>query len=194
MKITKKSSWKDSKPCKLCGTPGHTKTFCFMNKKTPIKQSTKPLKRTPIKARGKKASKWSIARKHYLKHNPADKDGNRICGICKKPVHESEITIDHILPRTRRPDLIFTQSNLQPAHAKCNESKASTVDDEFDSYGKVQRRRQTEAWLFVMNTPDLNDRRENVSGLIANATDETILRDLHTELEFIDKLLKERLQ
>lgn len=102
-------------------------------------------------------------------------------------------TVDHVIPRTKRPDLIHVQSNLQEAHGSCNSDKGSTVEVEFDSYGKVQRRRQTEAWLFVMTTDDLMARNLELLDMLEDATDPVIITDIQHELDFIEKLRKERL-
>lgn len=102
------------------------------------------------------------------------------------------VTVDHIIPRTKRPDLIHVQSNLQKAHGKCNEEKRSRVDEDYDTYGKVQRRRQTEAWLFVMSTDELMVRYLELLDLMEAAEDDIILRDLQIELDFVQKLQDER--
>ncbi len=101
-------------------------------------------------------------------------------------------TVDHKIPRTKRPDLIHVQSNLQEAHESCNSDKGSTVEEDFDDYGKVQRRRQTEAWLFVMSTDELMVRYLELLDIMETTTDPTILRDLQIELDFVQKLQDER--
>lgn len=37
----------------------------------------------------------------------------------------SDVEIDHILPRSNRPDLAFSPDNMQPVHSICNYRKGS---------------------------------------------------------------------
>lgn len=73
---------------------------------------------------GKIGRKWIEYRKGWFERH-LSKDGYYICGICSTPVHESEVVLDHILPRSHRPDLRFTDSNIQPSHYLCNSAKGS---------------------------------------------------------------------
>jgi len=50
---------------------------------------------------------------------------NGLCGICHKPIPLEEVTIDHILPKSRGG--LMTFENTQPAHADCNVKKADKV-------------------------------------------------------------------
>ncbi len=68
---------------------------------------------------------WLKIKKKWKKLNPPNHEGYYTCGICKRAVHYTEVEIDHILPRSARPDLRFTMSNLQPAHHLCNFKKGS---------------------------------------------------------------------
>ena len=197
------------KPCKVCGQYGHTPTFCFQNKKTVIKPNKTPMKRTRLKKIGKKTIRWQATKKTFFKLNPPDEQGYHWCEIkpCLLPnvpmvspgderlEEGAEIcTVDHKLPRSKRPDLIHVQSNLQKAHMKCNEEKRSTVSEDYDSYGKVQRRRQTEAWLFVMSKDDLMVRYLELLDMMEKADDDIIIRDLQMEIDFIEKLREQRLK
>lgn len=66
---------------------------------------------------------WLKIRAEFLKQNPANHEGYRLCGICAQPVHISETEVDHIIGRdgTHFSDL----SNLQPVHPICNRRKGS---------------------------------------------------------------------
>lgn len=210
MKRKRNSRIKQKKPCAECGGYGHTATFCFQRKKTVIKPSKNPMKRSRIKKIGKRTIRWIQTKEIFFATNPPDENGYYWCKIkpCKKPnvplvapgdprLREVDsgvelCTVDHIIPRSKRQDLIHVQANLQEAHEICNEEKKSTVDGEYDSYGKVQRRRQTEAWLFVMSNDDLAARYLELLDLMETADDDIIIRDLQIEIDFIDKLKKER--
>ena len=74
---------------------------------------------------GKRTKKWLKVRAEWVELNKPDFDGYYLCGICSRPVHESEVEIDHILPKSSRPDLSYCHDNLQPAHPICNYIKGS---------------------------------------------------------------------
>lgn len=82
------------------------------------------MKRSRINPIGKIGKRWIEFRKQWLKDNPS-KDGYYICAGCGYPVHEEEVVLDHILPRSFRPDLRFDPSNIQPMHWHCNSEKGS---------------------------------------------------------------------
>lgn len=46
------------------------------------------------------------------------------CWICKQPGADS---VDHVLPRSKYPELTWDLSNMQPAHGGCNSSKGATA-------------------------------------------------------------------
>jgi 5-methylcytosine-specific restriction endonuclease McrA len=220
--LQKRNSPIKSNPCKECGSIYHTRAFCPRVKKTGIKQSAfkqssnvirpnkHPMKRSRLKKNGKKSDRWKKTKEIFFAENTGDSNGLYWCKIkaCPKKhvpmvaprdprLNEADAevelcTVDHKIPRTKRPDLIFVQSNLQEAHGSCNSDKGSTVEVEYDDYGKVQRRRQTEAWLFVMSTDDLMARYLELLDMMEKATDDVIIRDLQHEIDFIEKLRNER--
>jgi 5-methylcytosine-specific restriction endonuclease McrA len=107
--------------------------------KTP--PARKPLiRRVQINKFGKQAQRWQVVRALWFKNNPPNEYGWYVCGICKNPVHFTKVTLDHILPRSRRPDLRYEPSNLQPAHWICNSQKGSKVlaDEEDEAIDLVE--------------------------------------------------------
>ncbi len=80
-----------------------------------------------MKARGKISDKWTKARRDFLAANPPNHEGYYACSLCPRWIHQDEITVDHIIPRSRAPELRFEFSNLAFAHAECNAAKGSTV-------------------------------------------------------------------
>jgi len=56
-----------------------------------------------------------------------ERDGN-ICGICKKEIRSGRFTIDHKIPRSKGGRNLL--SNLQLAHAKCNNLKSDAIEFE----------------------------------------------------------------
>jgi hypothetical protein len=103
-------------------------------------------------------------------------------------------TVDHVIPRTKRPDLIYEQTNLQEAHGSCNSDKGSNVEDgvEFDSYTLVQSRRMRHAQLFTLNSDGLRDKLVELESTIGDMKDHQ-QREYQTDIEFIKKELETRL-
>jgi 5-methylcytosine-specific restriction endonuclease McrA len=87
----------------------------------------KGLPKTAIKKTGKLGLKWLAFRKAWLAANPPDWKGEYTCGICGRPVHISEVTLDHIIPRSRDPRRCFDPENIQPSHGECNLIKGSRI-------------------------------------------------------------------
>lgn len=79
----------------------------------------------PLKVRGKKFKAWEKYRMDWFKDNPPTHAGYYNCGICYKPVHIDETTLDHIQPRSSQPNLTLEKTNIQPTHWKCNSEKGS---------------------------------------------------------------------
>lgn len=72
-------------------------------------------------------AKLTRIRKRWRKLNPPNHQGYYTCALCFRWVHESEMSLDHILPRSRRPDLVLEITNLQPTHYLCNSKKGSRI-------------------------------------------------------------------
>lgn len=81
----------------------------------------------PIRKVGKKGLKWIAFRRNYLKHHPANHQGYYTCFYCQRWIKEAEITLDHYIPRSRRPDLVFDESNIVLCCGSCNTEKGSRV-------------------------------------------------------------------
>lgn len=97
--------------------------------KGPIPKPGKRKKKTLTRIRrvGKVSREWLAFRKTWLAANPPDDKGEYTCGICKRPVHRLEVTLDHKIPRSRAPELRFSASNIQPSHGDCNLKKGSRI-------------------------------------------------------------------
>ena len=66
---------------------------------------------------------WLAFRRRWLKDNPPLDNGYYMCAICGDWVESSEVTLDHIEPRTA--ENIYRSDNIQPAHGACNYNKGS---------------------------------------------------------------------
>lgn len=92
----------------------------------------KPNRRgSSLKYLGKVASDWQFTRKQWLGSHEPDHAGFYICGLCGRHVHVSEVVLDHIMPRSKAPELEFELSNLQPAHQLCNGLKGSKTMEQW---------------------------------------------------------------
>lgn len=112
------------RPCKICGIVGHTATFCFDRPKKPFKQTKikKITRNKPLRRLGKIGKKWLQFRAQWFIDNPAD---YYICYICGDRLTRRETTLDHVIPRSNRPDLRFDPSNIEPCCWRCNAEKGS---------------------------------------------------------------------
>lgn len=80
------------------------------------------------RGRDAKAKEWLKFRRRYLKIVRPDDFGYYKCALCHMVVNEKDVTLDHIIPRSRRPDLVFEFSNIQLTHYSCNAEKGSHVE------------------------------------------------------------------
>jgi 5-methylcytosine-specific restriction endonuclease McrA len=76
---------------------------------------------------GKVGKEWAKARRQWFKDHPGEYFycSLRISKQCPGATRREETTLDHIISRSRRPDLRFDPDNLQPACQWCNAEKGS---------------------------------------------------------------------
>lgn len=103
--------------CKICDSDDHTAFYC----KEKAKSST-PKQYKNLKMNGKYHKQWLKVRKQWFKDHPQDW---YVCYICHKSLVPAETTLDHVIPRSRRPDLRYEPSNLKPCCWPCNTEKGS---------------------------------------------------------------------
>lgn len=96
--------------CITCGKKSYN-PYCFQHKP-----------RKPISQRGKHSKLWQGTRLKWLEINKA---AYYNCYICGKLLTQGELTLDHVLPRSARPDLRYDLKNLKPCCFKCNSEKGS---------------------------------------------------------------------
>lgn len=71
-------------------------------------------------------AQWLICRAEWLELNPPDiEDLYYQCALCPYTIHKDEVTLDHIITRSRNKTLKYTHSNLQPTHWSCNAARGS---------------------------------------------------------------------
>lgn len=74
---------------------------------------------------GKKKRDWIAFRKKWIKNNPPNHEGYYICYMCGIWVIPQDMELDHVLSRSRHPELVFDESNIRPSCHICNHKKGS---------------------------------------------------------------------
>ena len=108
--------------CRYCLKTGHTAFYCPSRPRKPL-QAKKPMRK-----RGKHFKQWMDTRDKWLEQNKAP---YYFCYICDKMMTRTELTLDHIESRSRRPELRYVLKNLRPCCAKCNTEKGSLGLEEY---------------------------------------------------------------
>lgn len=117
------------KPCKFCKQIGHFPYECRVNPKVILKRQA-GMKRTPINKVGKNTKQWLITRATWIRKNPADKYGYWYCYLrihewCPGRLTIKNITLDHVVSRSKDSKARFDLDNLRPACIYCNNKKGS---------------------------------------------------------------------
>jgi 5-methylcytosine-specific restriction endonuclease McrA len=81
--------------------------------------------------RGKVYTSWSAAKRAWHKQNPPNFQGYYICHYCGVWIERKATSLDHLIARSRAPELRFELSNLVPACISCNTTKGSLDHDEY---------------------------------------------------------------
>jgi 5-methylcytosine-specific restriction endonuclease McrA len=100
--------------CRYCDSEDHTIFYCPVKPKNLIK---------PIG--GKYYQKMVKIRKEWYRQNLPDHSGYYYCAYCGKAITRAETELDHVLSRSRHPELRFELSNLKPSCHNCNVEKGS---------------------------------------------------------------------
>lgn len=105
--------------CKHCGGSSHTSLMC----------QKKPRKRLKPEAEKTKYKRTETTREWY-RLNPPDEKGLWYCYLqispkCPFKLTRSTITLEHVRPKVRAPELKYETSNLKPSCMFCNSKKQS---------------------------------------------------------------------
>lgn len=65
------------------------------------------------------------SRRQKIRRQLLPKGVNVKCWICGQ---DGADQLDHKLPRSKHPELVWDLANIVPAHADCNNAKSDTVD------------------------------------------------------------------
>ena len=115
--------------CNNCGIT-HTSIMCFNKPRIPI--------------RPKPNLTWDQTVDRWYALNPPDENGNWICylqiaDLCPKLLDKEQITLEHVIPKSRGKKYKYNVNNIRPACVYCNSLKGSrTLEDLVLDYPKVQ--------------------------------------------------------
>jgi len=115
------------KNCSYCGGEGHTAFLCYQRRKS------EHLKRTKLRPESKATnSKRAILRNTFFANNPPDNQGGYSCYLqihssCPKWVSKKQVTLEHVLPRAKYPELKYNVLNIMPSCTFCNATKLSST-------------------------------------------------------------------
>ena len=68
-----------------------------------------------------RSAEWKLLREQIMNQH------QNVCRMCNRVLDRSEITIDHIMPRSKFPDLPLVANNMQVLCRPCNSSKGARV-------------------------------------------------------------------
>ena len=103
----------------------------FLKRKKPLKRSTKPLKRTPLKRSTKPIRKVSAKQAKKMRDFRQGITGEEMCAKCG---NEPGTDPDHILKRSKRPDLVGDPSNRRMLCRSCHREVTDFPDVEGESF------------------------------------------------------------
>lgn len=70
------------------------------------------------------SSEWRLVREQVIQEQ------GRVCQECRRRITEdSDVTVDHIKPRSKFPQLALEKSNLQVSCRRCNSAKGATYNE-----------------------------------------------------------------
>lgn len=112
------------KKCKHCERMGH---FPYQCPSRPRKE----FKRTPLKKLGRQGLQWIDTRAQWIEDNPPPIEGRywecylRIHPWCPVRIDIDNLTLDHVVSRSRDASKRHSADNLRPACGFCNTMKGS---------------------------------------------------------------------
>jgi len=92
-----------------------------------------------MKRLGKVGKQWIADRKEWISNNPPNHQGYWECYLkiapdCLGSIDIDQLTLDHVVSRTRSPDKRRNQTNFKPACGPCNQLKGSRDLEELHGY------------------------------------------------------------
>lgn len=116
--------------CSYCGGDNHNSLTCYKKRK---KDHAELKRRAPLRRESKAhASKRAILYNTFFANNPPDELGGYTCYLqiskyCPKWLSQQNVTLEHVLPRSKFPELRWVSDNIKPACEFCNKTKMSNT-------------------------------------------------------------------
>lgn len=115
--LRRKALQSKREPCKWCGGKDHLSFTCYIRPKHPLLKESKT-------ARSKRQSMASV----WFRKNPPDENGNWICYLqitrrCPRILTRETITLEHVYPKAKYPELKYKIENIKPSCVFCNKEK-----------------------------------------------------------------------
>ncbi len=117
-----------TKDCSYCGAQNHTAFLCYKRRK-----SEQGMRKKSLRPESKAAnSKRAILRNTFFADNPPDKQGGYTCYLqihhsCPIWIPKERVTLEHVLPRAKYPELKYNVLNIKPSCDICNAAKLSNT-------------------------------------------------------------------
>lgn len=140
-----------AKPCKWCKEkqPKHYAFQCKLNPRNQVRlqPSTRPLKRVKtIRPESYKSKqKREATSVLWFELNPPDSKGYWYCYLrispnCLYKLDRRDVTLEHVRPKARAPELKYEVTNLKAACANCNGLKLTQdLEDLVDEFPHLQQ-------------------------------------------------------
>lgn len=129
--------------CEVCGVRAYSNRCVRHKVKKPLERAFAPPRKKPlprparqIAPESKKAYRARVATyKSWMKANPSDEHGYWTCylhisQLCPVRLTRSMLTLEHVQPKVKRPDLKYDIGNIRPSCKFCNKLKGSRTPEQ----------------------------------------------------------------
>ncbi len=143
--------------CSFCGSISHNSIRCY--KKQIASLRDKPhKKKKPIRKEIPIANnKRQLLKTTFFANNPPDEKGGYTCYLqisphCLKWISKPYVTIEHVYPRQKFPELKYIPENILPSCEFCNKTKMSNTPEQLAIFfPNIKVMLETKEWLKFMN-------------------------------------------
>lgn len=123
----KKVDHRNNKKCSYCGKTGHTSMYCYAKPVVSLKTFHRLNPESP-KAKKERVRTAAI----WHQNNPPDENGNyecylKISALCPQTVSREILTLEHVYPRAKFPELKYNWRNIKASCPYCNKLKGSNT-------------------------------------------------------------------
>jgi 5-methylcytosine-specific restriction endonuclease McrA len=129
--------------CKYCGSSNHLSMICFHRPRHPLRKESDTARRRRMHV----ATTWFVL-------NPPNRDGQWMCYLqitraCPRFLDRDQITLEHVYPRAKYPELKYIVDNIKPSCEFCNKEKGrNTVEQLALIFPNIESMIQTPEWQY----------------------------------------------